>query len=156
MVQMSINDPNESAKKSSETTDAASTLALLEFLEGFQRYLDTNLPKVRAVCARLDARIRAERAAPEAAEPATEREPPHVPGLALLSDGRTALSMAHVEGADLSERTVWQGVILTEAETSDTLERLSDAADEAAGHVAHRILFKGPKRDDEPGEGSDE
>jgi hypothetical protein len=155
MVAMSINDPNETAKNPAETTDATSD-DILDFLEGFQRYLDANVPKVRAACARLDARIRAERAEREDEEPNTEPEPHHVPSLAILSNGKVVLSVVHLEGADISSREIWQGVLLNEAEASDALERITDAADEAAGRVAHRILFKGKKRDDEPGEGGNE
>jgi hypothetical protein len=60
----------------------------------------------------------------------------------------------NLEGADLSQRTLWTGIILSEAETSDALEFITDAADEAAGRVAHRIVFGGRKDDDEGGGGS--
>jgi hypothetical protein len=123
---------------------------ILTFLERFTRELEEQLPKVRAACARFNARVRAER---EVDEPTTDREPeePHVPGLAILSDGRAALSVVHLEGANLEGRTLWTGIILSEAETSDALEFITDAADEAAGRVAHRILFGPSKDDDEPG-----
>jgi hypothetical protein len=80
-----------------------------------------------------------------------DRDPPRVAGLALLSDGRAALSITHFDGVDLprQERETWTGVILSVAETSDALERLSEAADEAAGHVAGHILFVSKKRDEE-------
>jgi hypothetical protein len=43
---------------------------------------------------------------------------------------------------------------LNEAETFDALEFIADAGDEAAGRVAHCLVFGRKKRDDEPGEGS--
>jgi hypothetical protein len=96
-----------------------------------------------------------ERARDLTAEPAA---PPDIPALALRSDGKALVSVAYLEGVDLSEREVWSGVVLSEAEASDMLERVSNAADEAAGHVAGRILWmqKGKKRGDEPGEGGNE
>jgi hypothetical protein len=127
---------------------------VLDFLEDFKLYLEENLPKVRAACARFDARIKAEREATDEDDAPDTDEEPHVPGLALLSDGRAALSLVNLDGADLTGRTLWTGIILTEAETSDALEFITDAADEAAGRVAHRILFGARKDEDEGGEGS--
>jgi hypothetical protein len=71
--------------------------------------------------------------------PLTEPDPAHVPGLARLSNGRVAVSIVHLDGIDLGDRVRWEGVILTEAEACDALDRVSDASDEAAGHVAGRI-----------------
>lgn len=129
-----------------ETTDD-----LLDFLERFQTYLDENLPRVREACERLDARIRAKRDA-DAEEPRTERDVPLVPGLAFRSDGAILLHVDHLEGADLSARQTWTGVVLSEAEASDAVDRLADAADEAAGHIAGYVLFGSSKKpDNEPG-----
>lgn len=47
--------------------------------------------------------------------PKGEPEPPHVPALALRSDGRVLVSVAYVEGADLSERERWEGIVLNVA-----------------------------------------
>lgn len=81
-----------------------------------------------------------------------EPEPPHVPTLALASDGRVLLSVHYVEGADISERQTWTGIILTEAEACDALDMMSDAADDTAGHVGGRIIANSKKR--EPSEGN--
>ena len=87
-------------------------------------------------------------------EPLTEPDPAHVPGLARLSNGRVAVSIVHLDGVNLGDRVRWEGVILTEAEACDALDRVSDASDEAAGHVAGRILQMSKKREGE--DGSDE
>jgi hypothetical protein len=138
-----------------ESTDPTATEDILDFLEAFQAYLDENLPRVRAACARIDARIKAEREQlgdEEDDAPDTDPEPPHAPGIAFLSDGRTALHVSHVGGAELHDRETWTGIILSHVEASDVLSRLSHAGDEAAGHVAGWILY-GSKRKDEDDDG---
>jgi hypothetical protein len=89
------------------------------------------------------------------AAPNTEPEPPRVPTLALTSDGRVLLSVHYVEGADLSDRETWTGILLSEAESFDALDAMSDAADDAAAHVGGRIIARSKKRD-KPGEGGSE
>jgi hypothetical protein len=89
------------------------------------------------------------------AAPNTEPEPPRVPTLALTSDGRVLLSLHYVEGADLSDRETWTGILLSEAESFDALDAMSDAADDAAAHVGGRIIARSKKRD-KPGEGGSE
>ena len=110
----------------------------LDILEQRFEYLDRDVLKA----------IDAESSAVIDAEP----EPPHVPTLALASDGRVLLSVHYVEGADISERQTWTGIILTEAEACDALDRMSDAADDTAGHVGGRIIANSKKR--EPSEGN--
>ena len=135
-------------------TDLSSISDPLDFLEAFQEYLDHNLPRVRAACERLDERIRAERAALDEEEdaPDTEEEP-RPAGIAFLSDGRTALHVSHLGGAELKGRETWTGVVLHFAEACDVLSRLTDAADEAAGHVAGGILFGFTRRDKDEDDG---
>jgi hypothetical protein len=120
--------------------------------------IERNLPQLRAACEHLYARIAVERAAEEEERdaPGTTPDPPQVPGLALRSDGKTLLSITHLDGVDVSDREVWTGVVLSEAEGSDALERITDACDEAAGHVAGRILLMSKKRSDEPDDGDNE
>jgi hypothetical protein len=123
---------------------------ILDFLARFTAYLDENLPRVRAACARLDARIRSQREELHEEEaPDTEPEPVHAPGLAFLSDGRAALHVSHLGGASMHDRETWTGVVLSVAETSDALEKLADAADDAAGNIAGYILFGSKKKDDD-------
>ncbi|MCK6588579.1 MAG: hypothetical protein L6Q76_13455 [Polyangiaceae bacterium] len=78
-------------------------------------------------------------------------EPPHVPTLALTSDGTVLLSLHYLTGADISGRERWTGVVLTEAEACDVLDAMSDAADDTAAHVGGRIIKRSKKseRDDE-------
>jgi hypothetical protein len=72
----------------------------------------------------------------------------------LRNDGKVLLSVAHLSAYDLADREHWEGVVLSEAETCDALDRLSDKFDETAGYAAGRLLWKGKKRDGEPEEGS--
>lgn len=113
------------------------------------------LTEIRSLSARLDRLeerfdfldrdvLKAIDAESEAATDA-ERAPPHIPTLALTSDGRVLLSLHYVEGADLTDRATWTGIILTEAEACDALDAMSDAADDAAAHVGGRIISKSKK-----------
>ena len=88
---------------------------------------------------------------PEEEAPITEPMRPHRRSLAMLSDGRVALSLAYVEGADLAGYERWEGIILAPEEAYAVLDRLSDAADDAAAHVGGRITF-GEKDDGEGGD----
>ena len=125
---------------------------ILEFLESFQRYLETSLPKVRAACAQLDARIRAEREAEEGDGRARDSDDePRPVSIAFLSDGRTALHVSHLGGAAIKGRETWTGVVLHVAEACDVLDRLSDAAEDAAGNVAGYILYGSKKDEDDDG-----
>jgi hypothetical protein len=84
-------------------------------------------------------------------------DPPHIPTLALTSDGRVLLAVHYVDKVDLSDRETWTGIILTEAEACDALDAMSDAADDAAAHVGGRIIAMVKKRRGEPeGSGGDE
>ena len=80
---------------------------------------------------------------------------PLVPSLALRSDGKVLLAIEHVEGADLVDRERWEGIVLSVAEAAKVFNAMSGAADDAAGHAAGRILWKGTKRDKDPDEGGD-
>jgi len=79
-------------------------------------------------------------------EPLTEPNPaPLTPPLALRCDGRALLSVADLDGVDLSAREMFVGVVLTEAETSDLMERLDDAYHDAAAHMAASLRKRGKK-----------
>jgi len=80
---------------------------------------------------------------------------PLVPSLALRSDGKVLLAIEHVEGANLADRERWEGIVLSAAEAAKVFNAMSGAADDAAGHAAGRILWKGTKRDKDPDEGGD-
>jgi hypothetical protein len=80
---------------------------------------------------------------------------PLVPSLALRSDGKVLLAVEHVEGANIADRERWEGIVLSAAETAKVFNAMSGAADDAAGHVAGRILWHGKKRDSDPEEGGD-
>jgi hypothetical protein len=80
--------------------------------------------------------------------------PQLVPSLALRSDGKVLLAVAHLEGADLAGRERWEGIVLSVPEASGVFKAMSDAADDAAGHTAGDILWQGKKREHDPGEGS--
>ena len=67
--------------------------------------------------------------------PVTERERPYRKALALLSDGRVALSVAYVEGADLSGYERWEGIILEPDQAEQVLDSMGDAAADVAAHL---------------------
>ena len=79
--------------------------------------------------------------------------PDVVPPLALRSDGRVLLAVSHVEGVDIAGRERWEGIVLSGTETAEVFRAMSDAADDAAGHAAGRILWHGKRRDSDPDEG---
>ena len=76
----------------------------------------------------------------------TEPEPemPHVPTLALASDGRLLLSLHYLTGADIADRERWTGIILTEAEACD-----------AASHIGGRLIALAKKKGEPEGSRGD-
>jgi len=71
--------------------------------------------------------------------------------LAFLSDGRTALSLAYVEGADLTGRERWEGIILEPEEAEEAHEGLSDAADGVAANIGGSIRWRKDKPENDEG-----
>jgi hypothetical protein len=88
--------------------------------------------------------------------PDTEREPPPIPSLALRSDGKVLLAVEHLKAENLEGRERWEGVVLSVAEACDVFDAVSDSCDDAASHVAGRILWHGKKTKPEPGEGNEQ
>ena len=79
-------------------------------------------------------------------EPGTEPDrDPLPPLLALRCDGRILLSTHDLEGIDLTTRETFVGIVLSEAETSDVLDRTDDAFLEAAARIAGLIRRKGKR-----------
>lgn len=175
----SIDDPNETAKKLAENTEAEHTgkprgegdllaeveatnnevIAALPGVEraSFQRELVSSLQRATWAAERL-AQLSGDEA-PESTEPEAEEGPiteptrPHRRSLALLSDSRVALSLAYVEGANLAGRERWEGIILSPEEAGQVLNGLSDAADDVAAKVGGLIRWR--KDEPEGGEGDD-
>ena len=58
------------------------------------------------------------------------------PSLALRCDGRVLLSTSDLDGVDLTKREMFIGIVLSEAETSDVLDRTDDAFLDVAAHVS--------------------
>ena len=73
--------------------------------------------------------------------PGTNRVP-LVPSLALRSDGKVLLAVAHVEGANIADRERWEGIVLSEPEAAKLFGAMSDAAD---GARAHGASWGGPR-----------
>jgi hypothetical protein len=109
------------------------------------------LAEIRALGARIE---RLEQRLGEFDSPDTNRGP-LVPSLALRSDGKVLLAAAHVEGADIDDRERWEGIVLSVTEAAGVFRAMSDAADDAAGQTAGRMLWEGKRRDGEPDEGGD-
>jgi hypothetical protein len=85
------------------------------------------------------------------ADPDIDAEPdtPRVPSIAFTNDGRVLLSLHYVEGADISDREKWTGIVLTEEERLDVLVSVADRADDAAAHVGGRLIAKARKGEPE-------
>jgi hypothetical protein len=113
----------------------------LDILEQRFEYLDRDVLKA----------IDAESEAVTDADP----DPPHIPTLALTSDGRLLIAVHYLSEEALAGRETWTGVILTEAEACDVLDRMSDAADDAAGHIGGAIIARSRKRVEEPEGGAE-
>jgi hypothetical protein len=109
------------------------------------------LAELRALGARLD---RLEQRLGNLDAPDTNRAP-LVPSLALRSDGKVLLAAVHVEGANIADRERWEGIVLSFQEAATVFRAMSDAADDAAGQTAGRILWHGSRRDNDPDEGGD-
>jgi len=79
-------------------------------------------------------------------EPLTEpSSEPLDPPYALLCDGRLLLSTRDLEGIDLADRETFTGVVLSEAEATDALDRMADAFEDAAAHSAGWLRRKARK-----------
>jgi hypothetical protein len=129
----------------------------MEVLEKNVRALVRMSAVLTSLSERLDAlEHRREPARSEEDEPA-DFAPLATSPLALRCDGRLLLSTADLEGVDLSGRELFTGIVLSEAEACDVLDRLADIFDEAAAYSAARIL-KGSKKPTSDGEegGADE
>jgi hypothetical protein len=122
-----------------------SNVYLLEELQALRRYLDQFLSGFNSMCERLHTRIVGKR--DTNAEPDTDARPdtPRVPSIAITNDGRVLLSLHYVEGADISDREKWTGIVLIEEERFDVLASVADRADDAAAHVGGKLIAKAKK-----------
>jgi hypothetical protein len=137
MVMNSIENPNETAKKSSTSTHLAEEriIALVSAL-------------TRGVLRAIGIGTRTEESAD--VEPRTDPNPaPLAPPFALRCDGRLLLSTRDLEGVNLSGRETFTGIVLSEAEAADALDRLDHAFHDAASHSAGWILRQ--SKEDETG-----
>jgi hypothetical protein len=121
-------------------TDEKRTVMLLEAISAHLTALDERFDVIEKHLEGLDRDVlRAvgtdARAGEE--EPVTEAIPePLPPSYALRCDGRVLLSTRDLEGIDLSGRETFTGIVLSEAEASDALDRMANAFEEAAAHSA--------------------
>lgn len=70
-------------------------------------------------------------------------QPPERPvPLAMLNDGRVALCVTCIEGADLSEYERWEGIILPFEQAENMMSGLREAVDELAAHVGGSIRWR--------------
>jgi hypothetical protein len=80
---------------------------------------------------------------------------PLIPSLALRSDGKVLLAVAHVESANIADRERWEGMVLSATEAAEVFGAMSGAADDTAAKTAGRMLSHSKKRDSDPEEGGD-
>jgi hypothetical protein len=135
-----MSNVHDAGKPGQGTNPSSTTEELLSIILEEIRKLGARLESVEGRLEHLDA--------PDSVRP------PLIPPLALRSDGKVLLSVAHVKGADLAGRETWEGIILSKTEAADVFKAMSEAADDAAGHTAGHILWHGKDRDNDPDEGS--
>ena len=152
----SIDNPNETAKKPTTSTPSAEehNTALVAELTRCKRL-------IASLGHRFGADVRAEEETTEEesadVEPHTEPNPaPLSPPFALRCDGRLLLSTRDLEGVDLTGRETFTGIVLSEAEAADALERLAHAFVEAASHGAGWLLRQGKKDEKDEKDKKDE
>lgn len=151
----SIDTPSETAKKPATSTPTAEEhiiAALADLTKQVcsigsridameHRFGDLDRDVLRA-CG-IDARTEEESADDELyTEPSSA---PLAPPYALRCDGRVLLSTRDLEGLDFTGRETFMGVVLSEAEAADALDRLAHAFAEAASHGAGWLLRQGKK-----------
>jgi len=147
----SINDSNETAKNPADPslTDEKRTIMLFESISARLRSLDVRFDVIEKRLEYLDRDVlRAIGADARAGEeePLSEPNPePLPPPYALRCDGRVLLSTRDLEGIDLSARETFTGIVLSEAEASDALDRMADAFEDAAAHSAGWLRKKAKK-----------
>jgi hypothetical protein len=113
----------------------------IEFLKGFWRYLDENMDRIQAACARVEARVKAERAVENAEElPA--------PPFATRSDGAVLLSTDAIDGVDVAAYEKWEGIVLPGWQAHDVLDAIDGPLHDAAARIAARMR----KRREDDGE----
>lgn len=136
----------------------ASVIASLPNVEraAFKRELMSALSRATWAAERL-ADLTPEEPAPEPEDeeegPITEPHRPAGRSLAMLSDGSVALSLTYLEGADLTGRTRWEGIILEPEEAEEALDGMSDAADDVAANIGGSLIWR--KKGEPEGEGGD-
>jgi len=126
---------------------------VVEELRALRRDFDQNLRQLNRAVDRLEGKLRALGVGPQGGDsPDARLKPP--PALALRSDGRVLLSIAHVAAdVDVSTRERWEGVVLTDEEVGEVRHRVSGACDEAAGHLVGQVLAEGANPERDPDEG---
>jgi hypothetical protein len=148
-----VQNPADAGKDTDPTT-VSPTDAIAEILRAI-RGLGVRLGALEQRFEWLDRDcLKAIKSASTDTEPDTdpEPEPPHIPSLALTSDGTVLLSIHYLGGADIADRERWTGVVLTHAEACDALDMMSDAADDAAAHVGGGIVAKSKKTEGDDGD----
>jgi len=126
-----------------------SNVYLLEEFQALRLYLEQFLSGLTSMCERLRARILGERDTNADRDTYAGPDTRRVPSTAITNDGRVLLSLHYAEGADLSDRETWTGILLTEEERSDMLRAIADGADDAAAHVGGRLIAKAKNGDPE-------
>lgn len=117
-------------------TDEERTIKLLEAISAHLTALDVRFDVIEKHLGDLDREVlRAIGTDARAGEEELVTEAssePLPPSYALRCDGRVLLSTRDLEGVDLSGRETFTGIVLSEAEASDALERMANAFEEAA------------------------
>jgi hypothetical protein len=85
--------------------------------------------------------------------PITEPQRPYRGSLAYRSDGRVMLSVAYVEGADLTGYETWTGILLSPEQAEEVLDGISDAADDVGANIGGAIRWRKGEPEGSGGDG---
>ena len=153
----SVNDSNEMANNSADptVTDEKRTVALLEDIAARLTALQARFELIEKRLEDLDRDVHLAIEADEdededvgggEEEPLVEPTPaPPARSYALRCDGRVLLSTRDLEDIDLSARETFTGIVLSEAEASDALDRMGNAFEETAAHSVGWLRKRGKK-----------
>jgi hypothetical protein len=180
MVDMSISDSDETAKKAADTTETEPTTTKpgaerdpLAEVESPDASVTTDLPGADRAAAEREMLSGLQRAAAaaerlkelspeeEEVEPSSERdeEPPSgpkfttplPPPFAITSNGKILLNVDACPNLKLEGRTIFRGIELSEDEAEYAFRKIEDTIHDAAGHLGGMI-----KRRETEGSGGDD
>lgn len=152
MVMNSIDDPNETAKKTTTTAEAEDTSqpdAEADLLASDRaaagREMVSGLQQAAVAAERLNELSpdddEASRPTEREDEPTCGQEStaPLPPPFAVMSNGQVLLNVEACSDLKLEGRSIFRGIVLSEEETAYALRKIDDTIHDAAGHLGGMI-----------------